>query len=153
MHTPINPEVFRQRARAAIRQKFKDVLDEAKSTRSVHATAQKIGVSHTMLPFYVKAVEKEGKEKFNVPSADVLLAAVLEWGWTIRVERTGGTPCWCVFGVIDMEGGVGQKRSESAQMSLFDALSELDEQIGSLKKTVGRAEVEVQRALAHRRSA
>jgi len=154
MHTPINPEVFRQRARVAIKQKFEALLDEVgRAKGSVQGTAKQIGLSHTMLPLYVKAKTKQGREKYNVPSADVLLAALLKWGWKIRVEDTGGTPGWCEFGLTDMEGGLERRKTESTQMSLFDALTDLDQQIDSLKKTVGRAEVEVQKALAHRRTA
>ena len=43
--------------------------------------------------------------------------------------------------------------SVPAQMSLFDALTELDRQIDTLKKTVGRAEIEVQKVLTKRRPA
>jgi hypothetical protein len=154
MATSIDPEFFKKSSRVAIRQKFKGLLDEVKSAHgSIRGTAEQIGLSHTMLPLYVNAKKKEGKEKYNVPSADVLLAAILKWGWTIKIERTGGTPSWCEFGLIDMEGGIEQRIPEPAQMSLFDALTELDQQIDNLKKTVVRAEVEVSRALTQRRSA
>jgi len=154
MATSVDPDFFKKSARVAIRQKFKGLLvDLERAKGSVQGVAKQIGLSRTMLPLYVNAEKKAGKEKFNVPSADVLLAAILQWGWTIKVEITNGKPGWYEFGLIRAEGGIEQRIPEPAQMSLFDALTELDQQIDNLKKTVGRAEVEVSRALTQRRSA
>jgi hypothetical protein len=99
--------------------------------------AAQIGVSRTMLPNYAKG---------SVPEADVLLTAFLEWGWSIRIEDTGGTPSWCEFGLSDVEGGIELRKAEPTQLSLFDALQELDQDIDTLKKSVGRAEAEIRRA-------
>ena len=50
------------------------------------------------------------------------------------------------FTVNDLEGGLQQRNPEPIQLSLFEALSELDGQISVLKKTVGRVELEIERA-------
>ena len=50
------------------------------------------------------------------------------------------------FTVNDLEGGLQQRKPEPIQLSLFEALSELDGQISVLKKTVGRVELEIERA-------
>jgi len=152
----IDPSAFRERAREAIREKFRERMQEAKAAdQPPEKVAKEIALSRTMLSNYDnKAKRKKNKDVYAaMPGADVLLAALLKWDWTIKVENAGGTPGWFVFGLVDMEGGLASRPPAPAQLLLFEALTDLDQQIDSLKKTVGRAEVEVQRALAQRRPA
>lgn len=87
----------------------------------------------------------------SIPEADVLLTAFLKWDWRVRIENTGGTPGWCEFGLSDVEGGIERRKAEPTQLSLFDALEDLDQSIDTLKKSVGRAEAEIRRALSGKR--
>src|SRR5579884_1530939 len=146
MRQAVDVETFRRKARLAIRRKFEELLNECSARGSLQNAAAKLGVSHTMLGYYVKANrKKENKEHFNVPAADVLLAAMLKEDWKIRIDGLDGEPCWCEFGLTNAEGGTRQKVKQPTQMSLFEALADLDHQMDSLKKSVGRAELEVHR--------
>jgi hypothetical protein len=72
--------------------------------------------------------------------------AFLKWDWVIKVENPGHTPGWFEFSLSDMEGGLTERKREPVQLSLFDALTDLDQNLEILKKTVGRVEVEIERA-------
>ena len=82
----------------------------------------------------------------SVPASDVILMAFLKWDWVIRVEDHQGQPSWCEFSVSDMEGGIKRRKREPVQLSLFDALTGLDQNMDTLKKSVGRVEFEIKRA-------
>jgi len=49
-----------------------------------------------------------------------------------------------------MEGGIKKRRPEPIQLSLFDALTDLDQNIDTLKKSAGRVEVEIRRTFGKR---
>ncbi len=82
----------------------------------------------------------------SVPASDVLLTAFLKWGWVIRIEERGKQPSWCEFSVSDVEGGVKARKREPVQLSLFDALTDLDQNMDTLKKSMGRVEFEIGKA-------
>src|ERR1035441_10329082 len=84
----------------------------------------------------------------SVPASDVILMAFLKWDWVIRVEDHQGQPSWCEFSVSDMEGGIKRRKREPVQLSLFDALTGLDQNMDTLKKSVGRVEFEIKRPRA-----
>jgi hypothetical protein len=71
---------------------------------------------------------------------------VLKWDWVIRIEDRVGKPSWCEFSVSDIEGGVKGRTREPVQLSLFDALTDLDQSMDTLKKSVGRLVFEIERA-------
>ena len=86
----------------------------------------------------------------SVPQGDVLLTAFLKWDWSIRIENKGGTPAWCEFSISDVDGGVQRRKREPIQLSLFDALTDLDQDLETMKKSVGRVELEIERAFGKR---
>jgi hypothetical protein len=45
-----------------------------------------------------------------------------------------------------LEGGIKRRKREPVQLSLFDALTGLDQNMDTLKKSVGRVEFEIKRA-------
>lgn len=140
MHISLDANEFRQEIRKVIKRKFSDLVKDVKrGTESLEQVAAQIGVSRTMLPNYAKG---------SMPEADVLLTAFLRWDWRIRIEDTGGTPEWCEFGLNDVAGGIERRKAEPTQLSLFDALEDLDQSIDTLKKSVGRAEAEIRRAFS-----
>jgi hypothetical protein len=143
MHVSLDPHKFRQQIRDEIKRLFDNLVgDIRKGTGSFESVAAQIGVSRTMLPNYAKG---------SIPEADVLLIALLRWDWHIRIKETGGTPRWCEFGLSEVEGGIERRKAEPTQLSLFDALEDLDQSIDTLKKSVGRAEAEIRRAFSGKR--
>jgi len=143
MHVSLTPQELRKEIRKNIKKKFGDLVkDVKKGNESLAGVAAQIGVSRTMLPNYANG---------SIPEGDVLLAAFLKWDWKIRIEDTGGSPSWCEFGLSDVAGGIERRKAEPTQLSLFDALEDLDQNIETLKKSVGRAEAEIQRAFGRNR--
>jgi hypothetical protein len=142
MNKPLDVGTFKQSVRNCIQSKFAEVVKNVKSgPASLSQVASQIGVTRQMLDQYAGG---------SIPKADVLLAAFLKWGWVIRVESPGKSPAWSEFSASDMEGGVRNRKREPVQLSLFDALTDLDQNIDILKKSVGRAEFELQKALGER---
>lgn len=142
MQTSLNPEQLQKKIRDAIQRKFADLVRDVKAgPGSLVNTAKQVGVSRTALDQYAKGA---------VPGSDVLLMAFLGWDWTIRIENEGGTPSWCEFSMSDVDGGVQQRRPEPIQLSLFDALTDLGQNIEVIKKSVGRVEAELDLALKKR---
>jgi hypothetical protein len=143
VHVSLDPNEFRKQVRKEIKRQFEGLVNEIrKGTASLESVAAQIGVSRTMLPNYAKG---------SIPEADVLLTAFLRWDWRIRIEETGGTPEWCEFGLSDVAGGIERRKAEPTQLSLFDALGDLEQNIDTLKKSVGRAEAEIRRAFSGKR--
>jgi hypothetical protein len=135
-----NADQLRRDIRDAIQRKFAELVNDVKSgAGSLADVAAQIGVTRPALTQYAGG---------SVPQSDVLLAAFLKWGWMIRVEDLVGSPAWCEFSVSDMEGGIKKRKREPVQLSLFDALTDLDQDLETLKKSVSRAEVEILKALA-----
>jgi len=143
METSLTPDQFRASVRAKIKERFAELVDGVKSGKgSLADVAAQIGVTRQALSQYAEG---------SVPQADVLLSAFLKWDWTIRIERTGGKPAWCEFALSDVEGGLKRRKPEPMQLSLFDALVDFDQNLDTLKKSVGRVESEIERAYGTRR--
>jgi hypothetical protein len=138
MHRTQNADQRRLRIREAIQRKFTELVNGVKSGHgSLVEVAAQLGVRRQALDQYAGG---------SVPASDVLLMAFLEWDWVIKVGGLEGQPPWCEFSVSDMEGGIKRRKPEPVQLSLFDALTDLDQNMDTLKKSVGRVEFEVKRA-------
>lgn len=139
MESSLTPEQLQRKVREEIKKKFKDLVKDARKHRGqLHQLANQIGVERPQLYQYAEG---------SMPGADVLLAAFLRWDWTIEIRNLGATPAWCKFSVADMDKESRTLKQQPVQLSLFDALTELDDQLEVLKKTVTRAEVEIERSL------
>jgi len=142
MKTSLSADQFRSMVRAEIRRMFADLVNTVKSgPGSLSDVAAQIGVRRQALSQYAEG---------SVPQGDVLLAAFLKWDWTIRIESKGGTPAWCEFSISDVDGGVQNRKRAPIQLSLFDALTGLDQDLQTMKKSVGRVELEIERAFGKR---
>jgi hypothetical protein len=138
MQPPLNADQYRLQIRDAIQRKFIELVNGVKSGHgSLAEVAAQLGVRRQALDQYASG---------SVPASDVLLMAFLKWDWVIKVDGHKGQPSWCEFSVSDMEGGIKRRKPEPVQLSLFDALTELDQGMDTLKKSVGRVEFEVKRA-------
>lgn len=138
MQPPLNADQYRLRIRDAIQRKFVELVNGVKSGHgSLAEVAAQLGVRRQALDQYASG---------SVPASDVILMAFLKWDWVIRVEDHQGQPSWCEFSVSDMEGGIKRRKREPVQLSLFDALTGLDQNMDTLKKSVGRVEFEIKRA-------
>jgi hypothetical protein len=139
MNAAIDVDELKSLVRKEIRNKFADlILTVRKNRGSIVSVAAQIGAKRQMLDQYAKG---------SVPQADVLLAAFLKWDWSIKIDNpTTEGPRWFEFALSDMDGGLRKRRPDPVQMSLFEALNDMEEKIETLKKSVGRVEFEVQRA-------
>src|SRR5579862_9042916 len=135
METSLTPDELQAKIRKVVKQKFQDLVKQARTQRGLLSElAKQIGVKHSMLDQYADG---------SMPGADVLLTAFLKWDWSIRIESPGATPAWCEFSVGDMDKESKKLKRQPVQLSLFDALTELDDQLEVLKKSVARAESEI----------
>ena len=142
MDSPVVLEQLKKEIRSAVQSKFADLVANVKSgPGSLSDVAAQLGVTRQMLAQYATG---------STPGCDVLLTAFLKWDWVVRVENLGDKPGWCEFSVSDMEGGIKKRRPEPIQLSLFDALTDLDQNIDTLKKSAGRVEVEIRRTFGKR---
>jgi transcriptional regulator with XRE-family HTH domain len=142
METSLKADQFRSMVCAEIRRKFADLVKNVKSgPGSLSDMAAQLGVTRQALSQYAKK---------SVPQGDVLLTAFLKWDWSIRIENKGGTPAWCEFSISDVDGGVQRRKHEPIQLSLFDALTGLDQDLETMRKSVGRVELEIERAFGKR---
>jgi len=142
MQTSLKPDQLRTKCLEEIRRKFADLVRNVKSgPGSLSDVAAQLGVTRQALSQYATG---------SVPQADVLLAAFLKWDWTIRIENAGGTPAWCEFSISDAEGDMERRKPEPLQLSLLDAIANLDKDIDTVKKSVGRVELEIDRAFGKR---
>jgi transcriptional regulator with XRE-family HTH domain len=133
-----SPAQLRELIRGRIRAKFDEIVTSVKRGDGTLAdAARQIGVTRQALSQYAQN---------SVPQSDVLLMALLKWGWTVRIENDGGEPEWFEFSLSGLAGGLMPKRPEPVQLSLFDALEDLDRNLATLRKSVGRVEAEVQKA-------
>src|SRR5712671_1178913 len=131
MESSLTPEDLQGKIREEIKKKFKDLVKEARKQRGqLSELANQIGVEYQMLDNYAKG---------SMPGADVLLAAFLRWDWTIEIRSPGATPAWCKFSMTDMDKESRKLKQQPLQLSLFDALTELDDHLEGLKKSVARA--------------
>jgi len=139
MESSLTPEEFTKKVREEVKKKFKRLVDEARKHRGeLSRLARQIGVPYQVLDDYAEG---------SMPSADVLLAAFLRWDWTIEIKSPGATPAWCKFSLTEMDKESKKLRQQPIQLSLFDALTELDDQLEILRKSVARAEAEVEKSL------
>ena len=139
MESSLTPEQFTSKVRDEVKKKFRKLVDEARKHRGqLSHLAKQIGVPYQVLDDYAEG---------SMPSADVLLATFLRWDWTIEIRSPGATPTWCKFSLAEMDKESKKLKEQPVQLSLFDALSELDDQLEILKKSVARAEAEVERTL------
>lgn len=142
MATISNVDQLRDLMRDEIKRKFADLVRGVKSGHGTLASvAAQIGVSRQALTQYADG---------SVPQSDVLLAAFLKWDWAVKIDNPGEGPAWFEFSISDMEGGTKRRKREPVQLSLFEALTEMDQNIETLKKSVGRVESEVERAFGKR---
>ena len=142
MEGPVNIAQLRTRIREEVQAKFADLVKNVKAgPGSLDNVARQIGVTRPALTQYARG---------SVPQSDVLLAAFLKWDWEIRIENPGEAPAWCEFSMSDVHGGIKKRKREPVQLSLFEALTDLNENMDTLKKTVGRVELEIDRAIGRR---
>jgi transcriptional regulator with XRE-family HTH domain len=141
VETSFKPDQLRSKCRAEIRRKFAELVRNVKSgPGSLSAVAEQLGVTRQALSQYAEG---------SVPQADVLLAAFLKWDWVVRIENDG-TPAWCEFSISDADGGLQHQKREPLQLSLFEILTDFDQNLDTLKKSVGRVELEIERAFGKR---
>jgi transcriptional regulator with XRE-family HTH domain len=138
MKTPLRADQWRLLFRDAIHREFAELVNGVKSGQgSLADVAAQLGVSRQALDQYANG---------SVPASDVLLMAFLKRDMVIRIEDRGGDPSWCEFSVSDIDGGIKGRKRKPIQLSLFDALTDLDQNMDTLKKNVGRVEFEIERA-------
>lgn len=141
METSLKPAEIRSQCCAEIRRRFAELVRNVKSGKgSLSVVAAQLGVTRQALSQYAEG---------SVPQADVLLAAFLKWDWAIRIENDG-TPAWCEFSVSDVAGSLQRQKREPLQLSLFETLTDFDQNLDALKKSVGRVELEIERAFGKR---
>jgi hypothetical protein len=139
MESSLTPEELRSKVREEIKKKFAQLVQEARKHRGqVSQLAKQIGVPYQMLDNYAQG---------SMPAADVLLATFLRWDWIVEIKNPSGTPAWCKFSLSEMDKESKKLKQQPVQLSLFDALTELDDNLEVLKKSVARAEAEIERSL------
>ena len=139
MESSLTPEELTSKVRQEVKKKFKKLVEDARKQRGQLAVlASQIGVPYQMLDNYAQG---------SMPAADVLLTACLKWDWVIEIKSSGATPSWCKFSVTDMDKESKKLKHQPVQLSLFDALTELDDHLEVLKKSVARAEAEIEKSL------
>ena len=132
----LDPKEARKRLRKAIEREF--VRLKAEHGGGLERAAQEIGVSRQQLQQWAKGVV--------VPS-DVLLMAFMTWGSTVRLEdgkARESEPAWWEFALSSRDGGFQKRRSKPVQMSLFEALDDLQDdnvEVRIIKKGPGRLEL------------
>jgi hypothetical protein len=132
----LDPKEFRKRLRKAVEEEFGRLKTEQMG--SLAQAAKEIGVSRQQMQQWAKGVP--------VP-ADALLMAFLKWGSTVRIKdekATDGEPTWWEFSMSGRDGGFQKARPKPIQLSLFDALSELQDEhldVKILRKGAGRLEL------------
>jgi hypothetical protein len=139
MESSLTPEELTSKVREEIKKKFKKLVEEARKHRGqLSQLAKQIGVPYQMLDNYAEG---------SMPAADVLLATFLRWDWTLAINSPGATPTWCKFSLTEMDKESKRLKQQPVQLSLFDALTDLDDHLAALKKSVARAEAEIEKSL------
>jgi hypothetical protein len=139
MESSVTTEELTSKVREELKKKFKKLVADARKQHGrLSELASQIGVPYQMLDNYAGG---------SMPGADVLLAAFLRWDWTIEIRSPGATPAWCKFSMTDMDKESRKLKQQPVQLSLFDALTDLDDQLEVLKKSVARAEAEIEKSL------
>lgn len=138
MESSLTPEQLQRKVREQIKKKFKNLVTGARKHRGqLSELAKQIGVERPQLYQYAEG---------SMPGADVVLTAFLKWDWVIEIKRPGATPAWCKFSMTDVDNDSRKLKQQPVQLSLFDALAELDDHLEVLKKSVARAEAEIERS-------
>ncbi len=139
MESSITPEELTNKVRDEIKKKFTRLVEDARRQRGrLSELASQIGVPYQMLDNYAEG---------SMPGADVLLATFLRWDWTIEIRSPGAIPAKCSFSMTDMDKESKKLKQQPLQLSLFDALTNLDGHLEGLKKSVARAEAEIEKSL------
>jgi hypothetical protein len=134
----LDPKEARQKLRKAIQAEFLRLKNDNKG--GLERAAKEIGVDRQQMQQWADGVP--------VP-ADALLMAFMKWGAKIRVDDEDarkGDCAWWEFAMTGRQGGLHRPRPHPVQMSLLDALSELQEEnveVKILRKGVGRLELGV----------
>ena len=82
--------------------------------------------------------------------ADALLMAFMKWGSIVRLDdekARNDEPAWWEFSLSGRDGGFEKGRPKPAQMSLFDALEDLQDdhlEVKIRKKRAGRLELSLE---------
>jgi hypothetical protein len=114
------------------------VSDVRGTDGSLPEVAKQIGVTRQMLEQYADG---------SLPKADILLTAMLKWDWIVRIDNPDATPAWCEFSMSDVDKESKKLKRRPVQLSLLDALTELDGNLETLKKSVAKVESEIDRSL------
>ena len=139
METSLTPELARAKFREAVQTLFSALLSEVRASKgSLPEVAKQLGVTRTMLENYAGG---------SVPGADILLLAFLKWDWTVKIEDASATPAWCEFSMSDVDKESKKLKRRPVEISLLDALTELDGNLETLKKSVAKVESEIGRSL------
>jgi hypothetical protein len=139
METSLTADQARTKLRKAIHANFEKLVSDVRTAKgSLPDVASQIGVTRQMLEQYAAG---------SLPKGDVLLAAFLKWDWFVRIDNPGGTPAWCEFAMSDLDKESKKLKRQPVQLSLFDALNELDQQLDAVKKSVAKVESELERSL------
>jgi len=139
MESSLTPEEFTSKVREEVKKRFKKLVEEARKHRGqLSQLAKQIGVPYQMLDNYAQG---------SMPAADVLLATFLRWDWTLEIKSPGASPAWCRFSLTEMDKESKKLKQQPVQLSLFDALTELDDHLEVLKKSVAKAEAEIEKSL------
>ena len=132
----LEPEETRDKLRKLVEQEFLRIKNQNKG--QLGRAAKEIGVERQQLQQWAQGVP--------VP-ADVLLMAFLTWGTILELkdERAKqGEPTWWKFSLSGRDGGFQKPRPRPVQLSLFDAIQELEDEdveVTILRKGMGRLEL------------
>jgi transcriptional regulator with XRE-family HTH domain len=132
----LDPKVAREMFRKAVEEEFLRLKQARKG--ELRRAAMEIGVTRQQLQQWAKGVP--------VP-ADALLMAFMKWGVSLRVkdaQAKSHEPRWWEFSMSGRDGGFQKPRPSPVQMSLFDALNELQDdnvEVKILRKAAGRLEL------------
>src|SRR5271156_6027770 len=121
METSLTAEQARAKFRKIVHAYFRELVNDVRNAGgSLPDVAKQIGVTRQMVEQYAEG---------PLPKADVLLTAMLKWDWVVRMENPGATPAWCEFSMSDVDKESKKLKRQPVQLSLLDALAELDGQL------------------------
>lgn len=132
----LDPKEAREKLRKAIAQEFLRAKNENKG--QLERAAKELGLKRQQMQQYSRGV--------TIP-ADVLLMAFMKWGTNIHIQDEQARedePKWWRFSMSGRDGGIQKPHPVPVQMSLFDALHDLQDdslEVKILKKGPGRLEL------------
>jgi hypothetical protein len=139
METSLTPTQARAKFRKAVQAYFRKLVNDVRSADGLlPEVAKQIGVTRQMLEQYAEG---------SLPTADVLLTAMLKWDWIVRIDNPDATPAWCEFSMSDVDRESKKLKRQPLQLLLLDGLTELDGSLETLKKSVAKVESEIGRSL------